>query len=785
MFKNYLKIVLRGLLKNKSYSLLNILGLAVGITFAALIFLWVEDELNYDTVFPNREYLYNVPTNQDYNGDIYTFNSTPGQLAPTLKSDIPGIAATSRFNTENHLLTSGDKSIYKTGAYVDPDFYSMFSVKFLEGSMENVNSHVNGIVLTLKMAEQYFGSFRNIVGKTLKIDNDKVVEITAVIADLPSNVTLKYDWLRSFEAYEQGREYLKMWGNNSTSTLVQLSPQADVEAVNSAVKKVIPEHSDNQGRIYGFLNSMKDWHLRNKFDNGIRGDGAIIYVRLFAIIALIILVIACINFMNLSTARSEKRAGEVGVRKVLGSNKKNLILQFFSEAIVLTFLSALVSLLFIALLLPFFNEMIGKDLQMHILQPVHLLALLAIICICSLLSGLYPAFYLSSFRPAVILKGLRSSKKGTLLVRNSLVVVQFAASIILIISTIIVYLQIKHVKSRDVGFDKNNLVAIDIRGDLGAKMDRVRQEMLNTGLIADVGLNSYNVLNGGYNGSGYDWEGKAEEFDPLLSFRSIDSHFIPTVGMQLIDGRNFSDTPDTLNTQVIITQSLATMMGKSSAVGKVLRRDNRYYEIIGVVKNYLYGDMYKKSDPVLFFNNPAQAGLIYVRIKPEVSTDKAISALSAIVRKNNPAFPFEYHFVDQTFNAKFKNEVMVENLSLWFALLAISISCFGLFGLSAYTAEQRSKEIGVRRVLGASISSIVNMLSLDFLKLVLVSVLIATPVAWYVMSGWLEEFGYRISLQWWMFSIAAILALLIALFTVSFQALKAATANPTNSLKTE
>ena len=785
MFKNYLKIVLRGLLKNKSYSLLNILGLAVGITFAALIFLWVEDELNYDTVFPNREYLYNVPTNQDYNGDIYTFNSTPGQLAPTLKSDIPGIAATSRFNTENHLLTSGDKSIYKTGAYVDPDFYSMFSVKFLEGSMENVNSHVNGIVLTLKMAEQYFGSFRNIVGKTLKIDNDKVVEITAVIADLPSNVTLKYDWLRSFEAYEQGREYLKMWGNNSTSTLVQLSPQADVEAVNSAVKKVIPEHSDNQGRIYGFLNSMKDWHLRNKFDNGIRGDGAIIYVRLFAIIALIILVIACINFMNLSTARSEKRAGEVGVRKVLGSNKKNLILQFFSEAIVLTFLSALVSLLFIALLLPFFNEIIGKDLQMHILQPVHLLALLAIICICSLLSGLYPAFYLSSFRPAVILKGLRSSKKGTLLVRNSLVVVQFAASIILIISTIIVYLQIKHVKSRDVGFDKNNLVAIDIRGDLGAKMDRVRQEMLNTGLIADVGLNSYNVLNGGYNGSGYDWEGKAEEFDPLLSFRSIDSHFIPTVGMQLIDGRNFSDTPDTLNTQVIITQSLATMMGKSSAVGKVLRRDNRYYEIIGVVKNYLYGDMYKKSDPVLFFNNPAQAGLIYVRIKPEVSTDKAISALSAIVRKNNPAFPFEYHFVDQTFNAKFKNEVMVENLSLWFALLAISISCFGLFGLSAYTAEQRSKEIGVRRVLGASISSIVNMLSLDFLKLVLVSVLIATPVAWYVMSGWLEEFGYRISLQWWMFSIAAILALLIALFTVSFQALKAATANPTNSLKTE
>jgi len=786
MFKNYLKILIRGLFKNKGYSVLNIFGLVIGITCASLIFLWVENELDYNKSFPNKDYIYKILTNQEYNGEIYTFDATPGILGPTLSEEEPGIKYTTRFNEEERLVTLGEKSFYKNGAYVDDDFYSIFSIQFIEGSIENVKSNINGIVITKKTAQQYFGTYKNIVGKNLKLDNKKYYKITGVIADLPDNVSLHFDWLASFKSYELGKEYLKYWGNNSTSTMIQLSKKANFNTVSSAVKKIIPENTDNEGRTYGILHSINDWHLRSSFKNGVQNGGRIIYVHLFSIIALIILIIACINFMNLATARSVKRANEVGVRKVLGSKRIHLIVQFFIESFVLTSIAAIISVFFVLLLLPQFNQIIGKNLQIELANPIHIAVLAGIVIFCSILSGCYPAFYLSSFKPVVILKGLKGNQGGATFIRNGLVVVQFVASIIFIFSTIVVYTQIKHVKDRDIGYNKSNLVAINVKGDLLKNIDVVRQEMLNTGMIENIGLNSYNILNGGYNGSGYSWEGKPEKFDPLISMRFIDSEFIPTMGIKIIDGRNFYKKPNENSIEVIITASFAKMIGNGSVIGKLIRRDKNVFEVVGVVNDFVYGNMsIKKAGPIIFLNYPSKASYIYARIKDNMPVNKVITALSVVMKKNSPSFPFKYSFVEDTFNSKFKNEMLIEKLSQWFALLAILISCFGLFGLAAYTAEQKSKEITIRKVLGANVKSIVNLLSQDFLKLIIISIIIAIPIAWLIMSNWLQKFAYRINISWWMYALAALIAIFIAMFTISFQAIKAARTNPAKTLRTE
>ncbi len=786
MLKNYLKTAFRSLLKNKGFSVLNIFGLAIGITCASLIFLWVEDELNYDKSFPNRDTVYKVLTNQDYNGDIYTFDATPGQLAPTLKSDIPGIAYATHFNGENHLFAINDKVLYKYGAYVDDDFYTMFSLQFVEGNLKNVASDINGIVITQKTAQQFFNTDKNVVGKTVKIDNDKYYKITGVITDLPENVSLKYSWLASFKAYQKDKEYLKFWSNNSTSTIVQLDKNANFDLVSKEVKKMIPAHTDNNGRTYGILHAMKNWRLRDHFEDGVQIGGRIDNVRLFFIIACIILIIACINFMNLSTARSSQRANEIGVRKVLGSKRSHLIVQFFLEAFTITILATVISMLLLMLLLPQFNQLVNKQLSLGLTQPTHLMSLFSIILFCSLLAGFYPALYLSSFQPVKIFKGLKHKKGGANFIRNGLVVSQFAVSISLIIATIIIYSQINYVKNRDVGYNKSNLIAINVRGDILKNYDAVKQEMLNTGLIENIGLNSYNVMHGGYNGSGFGWEGKPEKFDPLISFRFIDSGFIPTAEMTIIDGHNFYGKPNKEKTEVIITSSLANMMGSGSAVGKLIRRGDEAYEVIGVVNDFLFGSMYsQKKEPVIFFNNADNAEYIYARIKENTPLDKAVASLSTIMKKNNPAFPVQYSFVEDTFNAKFRNEKLVEKLSQWFAVLTVIISCLGLFGLAAYMTEQRTKEIGVRKVLGASVSSIVNLLSKDFLKLVFTAIIIATPLTWWEMSKWLQGYAYHIDIHWWMFALAGLSAVLIAILTVSYQSIKAAITNPAKSLRTE
>jgi predicted permease len=783
MILNYIKIAFRTLLKNKGYSFLNIFGLAIGITCASLIFLWVEDEVSFNSDFEKQDQVYYVPTHQEYEGEWRTFNSTPGPLAEAMKTEIPGLIRASRTKQRDFLFAVDDNAINSSGRFVDADFIEIFSLSFLEGNPKDAFNNPEAIIITKETAEQLYGKNIKVLGKILKVDNKDNYLISGVIENLPKNVTFPVNWIAPFERFTDGKEWTKEYGSFFADTFVELSPEADFAAVDTQVRNILEKKTDDADSK-AFLHSIKDWHLRDDFENGKQVNGRIAYVRLFTIIALIILLIACINFMNLSTARSEKRANEVGVRKAMGSGRSRLIIQFISEALILAFIATLVSVILLFVLLPQFNLLIEKELVLGLAKPLHIIILLGITLVCGIFAGLYPAFYLSSFKPVEVLKGLKVTQGSAKFIRKGLVVGQFTISIVFIICTILVYQQIQHVKNRDLGYNKDQLISLNVNGNMIDKFSVIKQDLINTDAIKSVALSNSRVLNGGNNGSGLQWTGGTNTEDVLISFRLVSSDFLETTGMELAEGRGFSENIAKDSTSVLITESFAKLMGEGSAIGKkVIREDT--YTVIGVVKDYLYGDMYGTSDPVLFLNYHGQANYMYLKTNPEIATANMLSKVENVMKKHNPAFPFEYTFVDETFNAKFKSEQLIGKLSQLFALLAILISCLGLFGLAAYTAEQRSKEIGVRKVLGASVSGIVKLLSKDFLKLVGLSILIAVPIAWYFMRDWLQDYAYRIEINWWVFLIAGIAAILIAIVTVSFQAVKAAIANPIDSLKTE
>lgn len=783
MILNYIKIALRTLRKNKGYSFLNIFGLAIGITCASLIFLWVEDEVSFDSNFAKQDQVYYVPTHQEYEGEWRTFNSTPGPLAEALKTEIPGIERASRTKHNDFLLAVGDNSINSSGRYVDEDFIRIFSLKFVEGNADEAFKNPEAIVITQETAEQLYGVNTKALGKVVKVNDSDNYLISGVIEDLPKNITFPINWIAPFERYLKGKEWTQGFGSFFADTFVELSLEADFTTTDLQVRGLLEKKTGDKDSK-AFLHSIKDWHLRDNFENGKQVGGRIDSVRLFTIIALIILLIACINFMNLSTARSEKRANEVGVRKAIGSGRSRLIIQFISEALILSFIASLVSIILLFILLPQFNLLIEKNLVIGLSQPSHIIFLIGITIVCGIFAGLYPAFYLSSFKPVEVLNGLKVTQGSASFIRKGLVVGQFSISIIFIICTILVYQQIQHVKNRDLGFNKDQLISLNVNGTMIEKFDIIKQDLLNTGAITSVGLNNSGILDGGNNGSGLEWIGGTDTEGVLIFFRYISSDFLETSGMELAEGRGFSENRAKDSSSVLITESFAKLMGEGSAIGKKIDRDG-LYTVIGVVKDYLYNDMYGQSDPVMFFNYHGEARYMYLKTNPNISTSEMLAKTEAVMKKHNPAFPFDYTFVDDTFNAKFKGEQLVGKLSQLFALLAILISCLGLFGLAAYTAEQYSKEIGIRKVLGASVSSIVKLLSKDFLKLVGVSIVIAIPIAWYAMDNWLQAYAYRIEISWWIFLIAGVVAILIAMVTVSFQAIKAAIANPVDSLKTE
>jgi putative ABC transport system permease protein len=809
MIKNYIITAWRSLLKNKFYTLINVSGLAVGMACAALIFLWVEDEVSYDSNNVKKDRLYLVKTNDKVDNGVFTHSSTAGPTGPAMQATMPGVANTCRVTEggTSMLFSIGNKSVNASGKYAEASLFSMFTLPFTQGNASIAFSQLHSIVVTEKTANKFFGDEKNILGKTVRMDNKQDYVVTGILRDLPENSSLQFEWLAPFKVWLDDNPWAAKWNNFGLTTYVELKPGVGVAALNRQLLNPMYDFTTQKkessvSTVHVFLFGMNDWRLRNDFDNGkLTGSGRIIYVHLFTLIAWIILFIASINFMNLATAGSEKRSKEIGVRKVLGAGKKRLILQFIGEAIFMALLAAVVAVFIMELVLPAFNLLVQKNMLLGLTNPSHFATLLLLTLICGLVAGSYPALYLSSFNPVFVLKGIKLKTGSAAIIRKGLVVTQFAVSIILIIGTLIIYQQIQHIKSRDLGYNKNNLIQINAQGDLVKNFSSIKQDLINTGVTENAALADHTTIDGGNNTSNIDWPGKPPNSSIIISQRLVSAEFMSTAGMHLKEGRDFLPTdavvfgdnrmPKDSNQliNVIVTESMGKLLGKGNAVGKTMQRQTNngtlHMSVAGVIKDYVYGDMYGQSAPVIFYLIPQEARLLYVRIKSNSDPENALAKIAAVMKKDNPGYPFEYKFVDDQFNAMFFSEMLISKLSRVFAALAILISCLGLFGLAAYTAEQRTKEIGARKVLGASVSGIVALLSGDFIKLVFISCIVAFPVAWWAMQNWLQNYQYHIEISWWIFLIAGAVAILIALITVSFQAIKAAIANPIKSLRTE
>ena len=806
MIKNHL----RHFWKNKTSSFLNILGFGIGIACASLIFLWVEDELQFDGNNLKKDRIFLVKMNAKMDAGIFTHSSTPGPLAPALQSTVPGIATTCRTSEglESRKFNIGDKAMYASGKWVEPTLFDMFTLPFVAGNAKSAFSQVNSMVITESTARKFFGDERNAIGKTVRVDDQQDYLISGVLKDLPSNSTLRFEWLAPFRIYLQKNDWLQAWENFGLTTYIELRPGTDPAAIN---KQLLDPHYDftkqkkeqETSTDHVFLFGMNHWRLYDQFDNGREtGSGRIAYVKLFSVIAWIILFIACINFMNLATARSEKRSREVGVRKVLGAGKKSLVGQFLAEALFMSLLAMLAAMVMMTLTLPAFNLLVQKNLSLGLDNPVHWAALILLTLVCGLIAGSYPSFYLSSFNPVFVLKGMKAKTGSAALIRKSLVVLQFTVSITLIIATIVIYQQIQHVKDRNLGFNKDRLVQMQLNGSMRKNFAAIRQDFIQSGIVENAALADHETLTSGDNTSGINWPGKDPNSKIVISQRLVSPEYISTMGMKLMEGRDFEVTDEVrMNDQgrfadsnqvfhVIITASMAKLLGKGSAIGKTMDYKNSFADmhmvVDGVTQDYVFGNMYSAvSEPVIFYCIPAATSLLYARIRPNTPTGKALASMEAILKKENPGYPFEYQFVDDRFNDMVSGEMLIGRLSAVFTALAIAISCLGLFGLAAFTAERRIKEIGIRKVLGASVFRISGTLSSEFLQLVILSCLISFPLAWWAMHNWLQNYAYHIAISWWIFFSAGFLAILIALITVSFQAVKAAIANPIKALRTD
>jgi predicted permease len=784
MIRNYFKIAWRNIWKNKGYSFLNIFGLAIGIACASLIFLWVENEVNYDSYFANKDDLYKVKTFLPNDNSINTYDATSGLLAANMATDVPSVKNLSRSSVSlQKLISSNEKNLYAKGNYIDPSFLDMFKLKFLKGSASTAFNQMYSVVLTQKLANKIFGSTEGIIGKKIKIDNDRAYVVNGIIANLPENTSFDFEWLLSFKIYEQENDWLKYWASIGINTYAELEPNTDITATNKTLYNYIG--SKQEGAVMKMsLYPMSRWRLYNTFDNGKEIPGRIKYVKIFSLIAWIILIIACINFMNLSTARSQSRAGEVSVRKVLGAGKNRLIVQFMGESIATALIATVLAAALLYLTLPAFNLLVEKELSVNIFDPLHLGILLSIALLCGLISGIFPAYYLSSFKPVKVLKGWKIKEGNEVWIRKGLVVAQFSVSVILIIGTVLIYQQIQHVKDRDLGFDKQQLVYLDVNDNVQKHFDPIKNELLKSGFVENVSMSTNTPLDKGGSAANFNWQGKNPEKQVMITFEGISPDHINTMGVKIKAGRDFNPIAETDSSSIIINQTFADIIGTKDIIGTIIQWENEPLTVIGVVDDFVYNNLYEKSQPLMFY--PSSYGkYLNIRFKQNTDLSKALLALKNIMAQNSPTDPFEYKFVDDQFDKSFKMETLIGELAGLFATLAILISCLGLFGLAAYTAEQRTKEIGVRKILGATVQNVIALLSIDFLKLVAVSCFIAFPLAWWIMDDWLQDYAYRISMSWWVFVLAGIAAILIALITVSFQAIKAAIANPVKSLRNE
>ena len=788
MIKNFFKIAWRNLLRNKGFSIINISGLAIGMAAAVLILLWIQNELSYDQFHEKKDRIYEAWNKAHFSGKLNCWNTTPKILARTIEKDIPEIERSVRVNWGWQLLfTIGDNRLNVNGNMVDTGFFDMFSFPFVKGNPKTALNGDYSLVLTQKAAKKIFGN-EDAMGKVVKVDNKENYTVTGIVKDLPNNTRFNFEYLMNWSYLRRHDGDDSSWGNNSTRTYVLLKENTSFASANEKIKgiKVKYDKEEDDAKWEMFLYPSSRWRLYSSFTNGKEDGGLIDFVKLFGIIALFILLIACINFMNLSTARSEKRAKEVGIRKVVGAQKKSLIGQFIGESILLSFLAGVVALCIVVLVLPAFGELTDKKLAIDFGNAYFWMASLGFILLTGILAGSYPAFFLSSFQPVKVLKGTFKAANALITPRKMLVVLQFTFAIILIICTTIVKQQIDHAQNRQSGYNRDNLVYHFLNGDIEKHYMAIKNELLSSGLATSVTKTSAPLTQGWSDSWGFEWDGKDPNDKTDFDRYCADDKIVKTAGLKLKQGRDFNlaEFPTDSSAMIINESALKTMKFKDP-IGKIVKDDGKEYHIVGVVEDFILSSPYHPTKPMIIEGAQGWFNVMHFKLNPANTTADNLKKAEAIFKKYNPEYPFEYKFIDEEYANKFKAEQRTGTLAAIFASLAIFISCLGLFGLATYMAENRIKEIGVRKVLGASVAGITTLLSKDFLKLVMISFVLACPVAWWMMHKWLQDYPYHVNIQWTVFAIAALLSFLISVLTVRYQSIKAAIANPVRSLRTE
>ena len=798
MFSNYLKIAWRNLSRNKVYSFINIGGLAVGMAVATLIGLWVYDELTFDQYHKNHDRIAQVTQNQTFNGEISTISAVPRPLEMVLRNEYAGnfkhiVMSSWRFRS---ILAHGDKKLVKQGNYMQQAAPEMLGLDMLSGQKDGLKDP-NSILLAASTAQALFGS-EAALGKIVKLNNKYNLKVTGVYADIPpSNEFSATTYIAPWDQYVNNTEWVRNsvnnWGDNSWQLFVQIADNTTMEQVSAKIRDTKLKASlDKLHKPTLFLHPMNDWHLRSSFKNGVQAGGRIENVWLFGIIGAFVLLLACINFMNLSTARSEKRAKEVGIRKSVGSVRTQLISQFLSESFLVVGLAFVMAMGLVLIALPAFNTLADKKIEFPWANGYFWGASLFFVLLTALLSGSYPALYLSAFQPVKVLKGTFRVGRYAALPRKVLVVLQFTVSVVLIIGTTVVFRQLQHSRNRPIGYNREGLIQIPLTEfDFIGKYEFMRQEFINSGAIIDMSSASSPTTEVNSNRSGYVWEGKPDGFQEDFAYTTVSPDYVKSLGLKIIAGRDFSREFASDSNAVLLNKTAVTYMGLKNPVGTILRDDDEKdpsppVTVIGVIDDMIMTSPYEPVKQAMYgFDKGTKASYYNLRLNPDQPASKSVATIEAVFRKNFPNLPFEYQFVDREYAAKFASEERVGKLASVFAVLAIFISCLGLFGLASFVAEQRTKEIGIRKVLGASVGSLWGLLSKDFLGLVVIACLLSMPIAGYFLNGWLNQYSYRTELSWWIFALSGAGALVITLLTVSFQSIKAALMNPIKSLRSE
>jgi putative ABC transport system permease protein len=788
MLKNYFVVTIRNLLKNRVYSFINIAGLATGITCSLLILLWIFDELTYDKFLSKSDRLYQVWVNAAYDGKINSWTSVPCPTGEGMKTGNSNIVNSVMCDWGGeHLFSVGETRIMKRAHFVGPEFLDMFEFPLIQGSQTSVLTDPSSIVITSSMATALFGN-EDPINKTIRVDDRADLKVTGVLKDLPKNSSFEFDGLMTWSMNEQLNVWVKEsrenWGNYSFQTFIELNSPANETAVENAIKPMLADHGETDFKPEFFLHPMPRWRLHSEFENGKESGGMIEYVQMFTAIAIFILIIACINFMNLATARSERRAKEVGIRKSVGSRRHELIFQFIGESLFISFTAFVIAVLLTELLLPFYNDLVEKELFIDYTAPEFWVFALALIFLTGLVAGSYPAFYLSSFQPVKVLKGKVQTGRSGSAPRKVLVTLQFGFSILLIIGTLVIYEQIQLVKNRQLGYDQQNLVTVDYTTEVGKHYKTIKQELLRTGVVESV-TKSNSPITDIHSNNFLGWPGKPEAERVLFTTIATEYDYTRTMGIAILEGRDFSEEFISDSSAIIVNKAAMDIMQLKDPIGTELDLWGGKRKLIGIVDNVLMGSPFQAVKPMMVVLQPEWASAVTIRLKKTNDLQHAIKAVEAVFNKFNPAYPFEYAFADVEFQKKFTTINMTGQLANLFALLAILITGLGLFGLAAYTAEQRTKEIGIRKVLGASVGSLVTLMSGDFSRLVIFAFAISAPFAWWLLDLYLERYPIRIDIPWWVFPVTGIVALAFALIIVTTQALRAAYANPVNSLRNE